>query len=159
MDELLKILKNNAKEAPADIARMLELPVAEVESRIADLERRGIIRGYQAIVNEDMLDSGRVTAIIELKVTPERERGFDQVAARIAKFPEVRSAHLVSGAFDLLLFVEGDSLREVASFVSEKLAPVEGIKSTATHFLLKTYKTHGIIMGSEDEYERLQVSP
>ncbi len=159
MDDLLNILKTDAKRTPEDIARMLDIPVAEVLSRITDYERQGIIRGYQAIVNEDRLETGRVTAIIELKVTPERDRGFDQVANRISKFPEVRSVHLVSGAFDLLLFVEGDSLREVATFVSEKLAPVEGIKSTATHFMLKSYKTHGIVMGSEDEYERLQVSP
>ncbi len=159
MDDLLNILKVNAKQTPEEIARMLDRPVEEVRSRIAEYERQGIIRGYQAIVNEDRLETGRVTAIIELKVTPERDRGFDQVATRISKFPEVRSVHLVSGAFDLLLFVEGESLREVASFVSEKLAPVEGIKSTATHFMLKSYKTHGIVMGSEDEYERLQVSP
>lgn len=159
MDELLEILKKNARESDEDIARMLDADVAEVRARIADYERRGILRGYRAVINEDLLDSGAVTAIIELQVTPQRDRGFDQVAQRISKFPEVRSAHLVSGSFDLLLFVQGESLREVATFVSEKLAPLDGIKSTATHFMLKTYKAHGITMESEDEYERLQVSP
>lgn len=159
MDELLEILKNDALESPENIAAQLGISAEEVKARIAEYEERGVIRGYQAVVDEDKLDLKRVTAVIEVKVTPQREGGFDLVARRISKFPEVQSVHLVSGAFDLLLFVSGENLQEVASFVSEKLAPLESIRSTASHFLLKTYKHHGILMEPQDEYERLKVSP
>lgn len=159
MDELLKILKNNALETPENIAKMLNVSVDEVRTRIADYEKRGIIKGYQAIVNEDVLDMDRVTALIEVKVSPEREGGFNHIASRISKFPEVQSIYLVSGDFDLLLFVVGPDLKEVAFFVSEKLATIDGVHGTATHFMLKTYKHHGVLMESQDEYERLKVSP
>lgn len=159
MDELLKLLKKNALETPENLAKMLNIPVAEVKSRIADYEKRGVIRGYQALVNEDQLDLARVTAVIEVKVTPEREGGFNHVADRISKFPEVQSVYLMSGAFDLLLFVSGKDLKEVAFFVSEKLATIKGVISTATHFMLKTYKDHGVLMEKQDEFERLKVSP
>ncbi len=159
MDELLKILKKNALETPENLAAMLNMSVEEVRSKIAAYEKEGIIRGYQAIVNEDRLDVRSVTAVIEVKITPEREGGFDRLARRICRFQEVRSAYLMSGAYDLLLFVDGRDLQEVAGFVSEKLAPMEGVTSTATHFMLKTYKHHGLLMESEDEYERLKVTP
>ncbi len=159
MDELLKILKNNALETPENIAKMLNLTPDTVRAKITEYEKKGIIRGYQAIVNEDQLQMNRVTAVIEVKVSPEREGGFNHVATRISKFPEVQSIYLVSGDFDLLLFVVGPDLKEVAFFVSEKLATIEGVKATATHFMLKTYKHHGVLMESEDEYERLKVSP
>src|SRR5215472_13101252 len=144
MDELLKILQNNALESRENIARMLNLSTVEVDQRIADYEKRGLIRGYQAILNEDQLDQEKVTAVIEVKVTPQREGGFDTIAERISRFPEVRSAHLMSGTYDLLLFVEGRTLREVAGFVSERLSPLEGVLSTSTHFMLKTYKRFGV---------------
>jgi len=159
MDELLKLLKRNALESPANIAKMLKLSSREVKRRIADYERRGIIRGYQAIVNEDRLNLERVRAVIEIKITPEREGGFDRVAARISKFPEVESLFLMSGGYDLLAFVSGHHLRQVAGFVSEKLATIEGVLSTQTHFMLKTYKDQGVLMETEKEHERLQVSP
>jgi DNA-binding Lrp family transcriptional regulator len=159
MDELLRILKSNALEKPENIARMLNITPDEVRARIAEYERTGVIRGYQAIVNEDQLNLDRVTAVIEVKVTPEREGGFDRIAARISRFPEVQSAYLMSGAYDLLLFVSGNSLKEVAMFVSEKLATLEGVLSTSTHFMLKTYKHHGILMTEERTDDRLQVSP
>ncbi len=159
MDELLKILKNNALESPENIAKMLNVSADEVRERIADYEKRGVIKGYQAIVNEDVLDIDRVTALIEVKVNPEREGGFNHVASRISKFPEVQSIYLVSGDFDLLLFVVGRDLKQVAFFVSEKLATIDGVQGTATHFMLKTYKHHGVLMESQDEYERLKVSP
>ena len=159
MDELLKLLQSNALEKVEDLARQLNLEVDEVKSRIADYEKRGVIRGYQAIVNEDQLDLNRVTAVIEVHVTPQREGGFNKVAERISKFTEVSSLYLMSGSFDLLLFVEGNNLQEVASFVSERLATLEGVTSTATHFMLKTYKRHGVHMETPDEYERLKVSP
>ncbi len=159
MDELLKILQSNALESPENIARMLGLPAAEVAARIADYEKRGVIRGYQAILNEDQLDLDKVTAVIEVKVTPQREGGFDTIAHRISRFPEVRSAYLMSGTYDLLLFIEGRSLREVASFVSERLSALEGVLSTSTHFMLKTYKRFGVMMQQEGSDERLSVSP
>lgn len=159
MDELLKLLKANALETPENLARMLGLGVDEVRARIAEYEKKGIIRGYQAIVDEDRLNLKRVTAVIEVKVTPEREGGFDRVAMRIAKFPEVQAAYLVSGTYDLLLFVTGEDLKQVASFVSEQLAPLEGVTSTCTHFMLKTYKQHGVLMEGTHADERLQVSP
>lgn len=159
MDELLRILKSNALEKPENIARMLNITPDQVRARIAEYERSGVIRGYQAILNEDLLELDRVTAVIEVKVSPEREGGFDRIAERISRFPEVQSAYLMSGAYDLLLFVTGDSLKEVAMFVSEKLATLEGVLSTATHFMLKTYKHHGILMTEERSDDRLQVSP
>ena len=159
MDELLKVLKRNALESPENLAKMLNLSIDDVKAKIADYERRGIIRGYQAVVNEDQLDLRRVTAVIEVKVTPEREGGFNHVADRISKFPEVQSVYLMSGAFDLLLFVSGKDLKEVAFFVSEKLATIKGVISTATHFMLKTYKDHGVLMARPEETERLKVSP
>jgi DNA-binding Lrp family transcriptional regulator len=159
MDELLKILQANATESRETIAKMLNLPVTEVNRRIADYEKRGVIRGYQAILNEDRLDLDTVTAVIEVKVTPQREGGFNTVAERISRFPEVRSAYLMSGTYDLLLFVEGRNLREVAAYVSERLAPLEGVLSTSTHFMLKTYKRLGVLMHQETSDERLSIAP
>jgi DNA-binding Lrp family transcriptional regulator len=159
MDELLKILQNNALASREDISRMLGVPVAEVARRIADYEKSGVIRGYQAILNEDQLELDKVTAVIEVKVTPQREGGFDTIAQRISRFSEVRSAYLMSGTYDLLLFVEGRSLREVAGFVSERLSPLEGVLSTSTHFMLKTYKRLGVLMQQETSDERLTISP
>ena len=159
MDELLKILQANATESRENIDRMLNLPVAEVAKRIADYEKRGIIRGYQAILNEDLLNLDTVTAVIEVKVSPQREGGFNTVAERISRFPEVRSAYLMSGTYDVLLFVEGRNLREVATFVSEHLSPLEGVLSTSTHFMLKTYKRLGVLMESGHAEERLSVAP
>jgi len=159
MDELLRILQTNGLESHENIARMLGLPAAEVSRRIAEYERAGVIRGYQAILNEDRLDLDKVTAVIEVKVTPQREGGFDTIAERISRFPEVRSAYLMSGAYDLLLFVEGRTLREVAAFVSERLSPLEGVISTSTHFMLKTYKRFGVLMYPDSPDERLTVSP
>ena len=159
MDELLRILQGNALESPENIGRMLGVPVTEVRQRIADYEKRGVIRGYQAILNEDQLELDKVTAVIEVKVTPQREGGFDTIAERIGRFPEVRSAYLMSGAYDLLLFVEGRTLREVAAFVSERLSPLEGVLSTSTHFMLKTYKRFGVLMHQTGSDERLTVTP
>lgn len=159
MDELLKILQADATEARENIAKMLNLPVTEVDKRIADYEKRGIIRGYQAILNDEEIDPDRVTAVIEVKVRPQREGGFNIIAERISRFPEVRSAYLMSGGHDLLLFVEGSNLREVATFVSERLAPLDGVLSTSTHFMLKTYKRLGVLMKSSQTEERLSVAP
>jgi DNA-binding Lrp family transcriptional regulator len=159
MDELLKLLRKNALESPANMAKMLKLSEKEIKTKIVEYEKKGIIRGYQAIVNEDRLNLNRVRAVIEVKITPEREGGFDRIAARLSKFREVESLFLMSGGYDLLVFVSGVHLKEVASFVSEKLATIEGVLSTSTHFMLKTYKDQGVLMEMEKEDERLKVSP
>lgn len=159
MDEVLKLLQDNALESRENIAKLTGLSLAEVNQRVADYEKRGVIRGYQAVLNEDQLDLDKVTAVIEVKVTPQREGGFDTIAERISRFPEVRSAYLMSGAYDLLLFVEGKNLRQVAAFVSERLSPLDGVISTSTHFMLKTYKRLGVLMHQETTDERLSISP
>lgn len=159
MDELLKLLKNNAKESPEALATMLGLPAAEVRQRIGQYERSGIIQGYQAVINEDKLEGAPVTAVIEVRLTAEREGGFNRIADRISRFPEVRSAFLMSGGYDLLLFVTGKTLHEVASFVSEKLSVLGGVTGTATHFMLKTYKRNDVLMHVQDETDRPKVSP
>jgi len=159
MDKLLKALQENALETPADLARMLDLSEDEVRKRIDEYEKQGVIRGYHAIVNEDQLAVSDVTAVIEVKVTPERDGGFDRVAQRISRFDEVQDLYLVSGAYDLLIFLKGDNLKEVAGFVSEKLSTLDQVTATTTHFMLKTYKEQGVLMEITDDHERLAISP
>ncbi len=159
MDELLQLLKTDGRQSVKTLADMLNLSENEIRSRMDAYEQQGIIRGYRAVINEDPLDLNRVRAAIEVCMKPDRGGGYDRVAERIGKFPEVESLHLMSGGYDLLVFVEGDSLKEVAGFVNERLATLDGVRSTATHFTLKTYKDHGIMMETESEHERLKVSP
>ena len=159
MDELLEIIRKNARTSVEDIAKMIQSTPAEVAARIEDYEKEGTIRGYRALINEDHLPDDHVTAVIEVKVQPEREGGFDRVARRISGFPEVVNMHLMSGKYDLLLFVEGNTLREVASFVSERLATLDGVLSTGTHFMLKTYEQDGVLMDGDKHDDRLQISP
>ncbi len=159
MDPLLKLLRENATYRPDQLAAMLNLPEAEVTARIRAYEADRVIVGYRTVLNEEKLGLDRVRAVIEVKITPEREGGFDRVAERIAKYAEVRSCYLMSGGYDLLVEVEGNDLREVASFVSAKLATIQGVLSTATHFVLKPYKEQGVLLGGELTDERLAVSP
>ena len=159
MDELLRLLKENALETPENMAKMLGLPLDEVTSRIREYETQGIIRGYQAIVNEDQLDLGTVRAVIEVKITPERDAGFNHIATRISRFEEVESVHLMSGGYDLLVFVKGKRLQDVAYFVNDRLATIQGVLSTSTHFVLKKYKDQGVLMESAPADERLKVTP
>jgi len=159
MDDLLQSLIANARSDNATLAKTLGLSEAEVVERIAEYEERGIIKSYQAILDEDKLNGGKVTAVIEVSMTPERGGGFDRTAARIAKFPQVTSMYLMSGDYDLMMFVQGDTLQEVARFVSEKLSTIPGVTRTATHFMLKTYKHRGVLMQTEEAHERLKVSP
>jgi DNA-binding Lrp family transcriptional regulator len=159
MDELLKLLKKNALESPRNLATMLGTTEADITSRILAYEKAGVIRGYQAIVNEDKLDLNDVQAVIEVKISPEREGGFDRVAERISKFKDVDSLFLMSGTYDLLVFVKGRTLKDVALFVSQKLSTMQGVLSTATHFRLKTYKHQGVLMHADREDERLKVTP
>lgn len=159
MNELLKLLKQNALESPENMAKILGISVDDVKQKIAEYEKEGVIRAYQAVVNEEKLDTSLVTTVIEVKVTPESEGGFDRIATRISKFPEVESVFLMSGTFDLLLFIKGRTMHEAAGFVSEKLATMPGVTSTATYFMMKTYKQNGILMQTRDDNERLKVSP
>ena len=159
MDPLLGLLKKNARESDETLAKELATTPEDIRARIAAYEQEGVIRAFQAVVNEDRLESTDVRAVIELRIRPEREGGFDRVAARISKFPQVESMFLMSGGFDLLLFVKGRSLQEVANFVSARLAPLDGVLSTATHFMLKTYKDQCVLMESEPHDDRLQVCP
>jgi len=159
MDPLLILLEEHALRTPSDLAKMLNLSAPEVARRIKQYETDKVILGYKAVIDDDKVDTDLVKAVIEVKVQPERDGGFDRIAKRIAKFDEVTSLFLMSGGYDLLIFVEGRNLREVAQFVAEKLATLAGVTSTATHFMLKTYKEQGVLMENGEEIERLKVSP
>ena len=159
MDPLLKLLQQNAALQPGQLAAMLNLTETEVVARIKAYEADQVILGYRTVLNEEKLDRDIVRAVIEVKITPERGGGFDRLAERIAKYSEVQSCYLMSGGYDLLVVVEGRHLREVATFVSERLATIQGVISTATHFLLKAYKDQGILMEGAQEQERLAITP
>lgn len=138
---------------------MLDLTPAQVDAEIARLEQEGVILGYQAIINREKWDTDVVTAVIEVKITPERDGGFDRIASRIAKFEEVQTCYLMSGGYDLLIVVEAKNLRAIAGFVAEKLSTIEAVQATATHFRLKTYKENGAFHHFDQAPERLSVSP
>ena len=157
--KILRLLQDDCRLSVADIAERIGADPADVQEVIAGLEADQVILGYTAVVNEDRLPDAKVRALIEVKVKPQRDGGFDEVARRIARFPEVVRLYLVSGGYDLLLEVEGDSLQTVAGFVSARLATIDGVLSTATSFQLKKYKESGKIMTQEDVYERLPVTP
>jgi DNA-binding Lrp family transcriptional regulator len=159
MDALMKLLSENGARTPAELAAMLSLSEAEVVAQIKRWESEQVILGYRAVLNEEKLGLEKVRAVIEVKITPEREGGFDRLAQRIARHSEVRSCYLMSGGYDLLVMVEGKNLREVATFVSEKLAALPGVISTSTHFMLKPYKEHGVLAVQDTNDERLAVSP
>ena len=159
MDPLLKLLRENASLKPAQLAQMLSITEAEVIATVKRYEQEQVILGYRTVLNEEKLGLDRVRAVIEVKITPEREGGFNRLAERIAKYSEVSSCYLMSGGYDLMVIVEGDNLREVASFVSEKLATIQGVLSTATNFMLKPYKEQGVLMAREQNEERLAVTP
>lgn len=157
-DKIISLLRSNAKLTASELAVNLNIPENEIAAAIAEMENDGVIRGYTAIVSDEAPGSEtRVKALIEVKVTPNRDGGFDRVARRIAKFPEVTDLCLLSGNYDLLLTVEGSSLQQVANFVSAKLATIDGVISTSTGFQLKRYKESGMIMQSDEEYERLKI--
>lgn len=159
MDPLLKLLRDNAALKASQLAALLNSTETEVTARVKGYEDDEVILGYRTILNEEKLGVNLVRAVIEVKITPERGGGFDRLAERISKYDEVKSCWLMSGAYDLLVIVEGESLREVAMFVSEKLSTVQGVISTATHFMLKPYKQQGVLMKPERHEERLAVTP
>ena len=159
MDPLLKLLQENAALKPSQLGAMLNQPESEVAAQIKAYETDKVILGYRAIIDEERLGIEMVRAVIEVRITPERGGGFDRLAERIAKYTEVNSCYLMSGGYDLLVVVEGKNLRDVATFVSEKLATIHGVVSTATHFMLKPYKIQGVLMKMEENEERLAISP
>ena len=159
MDALLKLLRENAALSTGDLAGMLELSEDEIREKIRQAQADGDILGYQAILSDEVNGGDAIQAVIEVKLTPERDGGFDRLAERISKYNEVKSCYLMSGGYDVLVIIDGNSLHEVASFVAEKLATIQGVTSTATHFLLKRYKENGVMIGGAEEVERLAVSP
>lgn len=158
-EKILTAIDKNSKVSAEDLAIMLGSTQEEIVSLIKQMEEEAIICGYPTLINWDKIQCERVTALIELKVTPQRGLGFDRIAERIYKFEEVQSVYLMSGGFDLTVIIEGKTMREVANFVSEKLAPMEAILSTATHFVLKKYKEHGLPLVQEKHDERMLITP
>lgn len=159
MDPLLQLLKENASLKPTQIAAMLGISEGEVAARVKQFEQDQVILAYRAILNEEKVGGDKVRAIIEVKITPERGGGFDRLAERIAKYSEVQSCYLISGSYDLMVVLEGRNLKEVASFVSEKLSTIQGVLSTSTHFILKPYKEQGVLIRQETAENRLAVTP
>lgn len=159
MRELLELLEKDHTLSVPQLAIMLGRPEAEIAALKKQVEAEKIIVKYQTIVNWEKAGVERVAAVIDVKITPQREVGFDAIAERIYRFPAVRSVYLMSGAYDLQVILEGDSLKEVAQFVTSKLSTIDGVVSTTTHFLLKKYKEAGVLLEDEEEDRRLVVSP
>lgn len=157
--DILNLIQNNSKLDVADLALMLGMEEEAISKEISSMEKEKIISGYHTLINWDKTNTERVTALIEVKVTPQRGEGFDKIAERIYRFKEVTAVYLMSGGFDLTVIIEGSTMKEVALFVGQKLAPLESVLSTATHFVLKKYKDYGIILDEEKKDERMVVSP
>ena len=154
MTKLLQLLENDCTLTPEQLASMADMPVEEVKAAIKKYEDDKVILGYKAIVDWDRTEREAVTALIEVKVTPQRGEGFDRVAERIYQYDEVESVYLMSGSFDLTVIISGRTLKEVAQFVGERLAPLEGVTGTATHFILKKYKEKHLIFEKQAPGER-----
>ena len=151
MNRLLALLSESTNFSTAQLAMILGEPEDYIKAQIREYEKSGIIVGYKALVNWEKVQDAGVTALIELKVTPTRETGFDEIAQRITEFEQVESVYLMAGAYDLAVYVRGETIQDVATFVSRKLSAMEGIISTATHFLLKRYKEGGILLDSQGD--------
>ncbi|NOZ59597.1 MAG: Lrp/AsnC family transcriptional regulator [Euryarchaeota archaeon] len=158
-EEILRLLEGDARLSTEEIAKVVGLSEGEVAELIKELEESGVIRKYKTVVNWEKLGREKVAALIDVKITPEREHGYDAIAERIMRFPEVKNLYLVSGMYDLSVLVEGSSMKEVAAFVAEKLAPLPQVTSTTTHFILKKYKEDGDMLYDGEELRRLAVSP
>lgn len=154
MKELLKLLENDAKLSPKALALMLEKEEGDIKKMIDGYENDGVILGYRTVIDWDKTNAEYVTAMIELKTTPQRGHGYDHVAEKIYNYPEVESLYLMSGGFDLAVFIKGKTMREVAFFVAEKLATLEDVISTSTHFMLRKYKDNNVIYGAVPVDER-----
>ena len=157
--KILAAIDRNSKLTVEELALMLSSTKEEVITLIDEMENEGVICGYPTLINWDKIENEKVTALIEVKVTPQRGQGFDRVAERIYKFEEVESVYLMSGAYDLTVMIEAKSMKEIAHFVSSKLAPMDTVESTVTHFVMKKYKEHGIPLINKKKDERMLISP
>ena len=157
--KILKYIEKNSRVNLGELAVLLDTDEVTVANEIADMEKEKIICGYHTLIDWDKAGEESVTALIEVRVTPQRNQGFDRIAERIYNYPEVTSVYLISGGYDLMIILEGKTLKEVSQFVSEKLSPVEAVISTATHFILKKYKDHGTILAAKAQAERMLVTP
>ena len=155
--DILKLLTEDARLTSKKLAAMLSADEELVKNTIADLEKKGVIVKYSAIINSEKAEDALVEALIEVKVTPKKKEGFDGIAKQIAAFPEVKAVYLMSGAYDLAVFIEDRTLQQVSRFVSERISTFDGVISTATHFILKKYKIEGVLTEKEDEDRRLSV--
>ena len=158
-EELLTIIEKNSRIDLKEIAVILGVEEVDVVNELADMEKEGIICGYHTLINWEKTNLEKVNALIEVRVTPQRGQGFDSIAERIYKYPEVQSVYLISGAYDLLVILEGKTLREVSGFVSDKLSTLDTVLSTATHFILRKYKDHGTILSEKKVDEREMITP
>ena len=152
--EILRLLENDAKLSAEQLAVMLDKTTDEIKKEIAEYEENGTILGYKTIVDWEKTEKESVTAMIDVKLTPQRDRGFDRVAEKIYNYPEVKSVYLMSGAYDLSVLIEGKTMKEVAFFVSQKLSTIDAVTSTATHFVLHKYKDKGMLYDAPEKDER-----
>ncbi len=158
MDKLLSLLEKDAHLTNRQLAAMLGITEEEVAAKIATLEKNGVIKGYQTLIDWDKVDQHNIVAFIEVKVSPQRDFGFEQMAERMMQFEEVDSVYLMSGGFDLAVTVRGQSFKDVALFVAERLAPLDNVLSCSTHFILRKYKDNGVLFGAEQPDERRKIS-
>lgn len=158
-EKILNMIEKNSRIDLKDMAVMLNISEAELANELADMEKEKIICGYHTLINWDKTSEEKVTALIEVKVTPQRGLGFDSIAERIYNYEEVNALYLMSGGFDFTVIIEGKSMKSVAQFVSSKLAPLESVLSTSTHFVLKKYKDHGTVLDADVKDERMLVTP
>ncbi len=158
-EKILHFIEKNSRVDLHELAVILGMEEAAVANEIANMEKEEIICGYHTMINWEKTNNEKVTALIEVRVTPQRGQGFDNIAERIYNYPEVQSVYLISGGYDLLVTIDGKTLREVSQFVSDKLSTLESVLSTATYFILKKYKDHGTVMSRKKEDERMLVTP
>lgn len=158
-EEILTFIEKNSRVDLKELAVMLGVDEASVANEMAQMEKENIICGYHTMIDWSKTSTEKVTALIEVRVTPQRGQGFDNIAERIYKYPEVQSVYLISGGYDLMVILEGKTLRQVSQFVSDKLSTLDSVLSTATHFILKKYKDHGTILDTPEKDERMLVTP
>lgn len=156
--EILKYIEKHSRVNLGEVGVLLGVEEVDVANEIAEMEKEKVICGYHTLIDWDKTGMESVTALIEVRVTPQRDRGFDRIAERLYNYPEVYAVYLISGSYDLLVTLQGKTIKEVSRFVSEKLSPIDGVLSTATHFILKKYKDHGTIMVPRKESERIPVT-
>lgn len=158
-EKILTFIEKNSRVDLKELAVMLGVDEASVANEMAQMEKENIICGYHTMIDWSKTSTEKVTALIEVRVTPQRGQGFDHIAERIYKYPEVQSVYLISGGYDLMVILEGKTLRQVSQFVSDKLSTLDSVLSTATHFILKKYKDHGTILDTPEKDERMLVTP